>query len=174
MTFEERLHLVNEKKLNITAVDIGNEGGLCSNDFSGDVCLRRMPGTHRDQWEAFLYGCPHVVVAENVHAMPGQGLVSTGTLLRNRGRLEGFCAALDIEPHFIEPLAWQQCFTLKRRKHFPDKRQFKKHLMEVAKSLAPPSLVNEITLQTADAFLIWNYAASQQTEEPLKPIAIRL
>lgn len=175
MTFSERLHLVNEKRLNILAVDIGNEGGMFANDFKYDsLSMARMPKTHRGQWLKFMENCPGVVVAENVHTFHKQGIKSNGTLMANRGRIEGFCAALDIRPQWIEPMAWIECYTIKRKKHFTTLTLWKKHLAEIARKLAPESLVNEIDLHTADAFLIWNYAASQQTAEPMRPMGFLL
>lgn len=174
MTFEDRLALVNETKLNILAIDIGNEGGMFSNDCTGKCFIARMPKTHRDQWMDFCGSNPHAVIAENVHTFGGQGIKSNGTLMANRGRIEGFAAALDISPQWIEPLAWIECFTLKRSKHFATKTLWKKHLMEIARKIAPGSIVNEINLHTADAFLIWNYAASQYTEQPIRPIGVML
>ena len=114
--------------------------------------------------------CADIIVAEDVHTFPGQGVVSNGTLMKNRGRIEGMSAALGIQVHWIQPLQWIECYTLKRTKHFESKRKWKCHLAEIAKEMVDDSLVNEINLKTADAFLIWNYAASQQTEEPMTRI----
>jgi hypothetical protein len=173
MTFTERVNFVNEKRLNILAIDIGNNGGFAWN-FHPDRCfeLRVMPEDVMDRWFAAAHCSPDIIVAEDVHTIHGQGIVSNGTLMKNKGQVEGFCAAMEIEPHWIQPLAWIQCFTLKRTKHFANKHKWKQHLIEIAKGIAygfSDSLVNEINEKTADAFLIWNYAASQQTDQPLKP-----
>lgn len=171
MTFAERLHLVNERGLNILAIDIGNEGGMVYNWTPEKwFVIKPMSDELAKNWEVMAHSMADIIVAENVHTMPLQGVVSNGTLMKNRGRVEGMAAALKIEINWIEPLKWIECFTMKRTKHFKHKRDWKKHLSEIAKSMVDDSLVNEITLKTADAFLMWNYIASQHTDEPILPI----
>lgn len=172
MTFQERLVIVNEKRLNILAIDIGNKGGLVWNHHPDkSLEIRDMPEDVMDRWFATALGNPDIIIAEDVHPFHGQGVVSTGTLMQNKGQVEGFASAMEIEIHWIQPIQWIECFTLKRTKHFSNKPQWKRHLIEIAKSIADGSFVNEINDKTADAFLMWNYAASQQTEHPLKPLS---
>lgn len=171
MTFQERLDFVNEKNLSILAIDIGNEGGMVYNWYpQTNIEIRPMSKELHENWMVMAGAMANIIVAEDVHTFHGQGLVSSGTLMKNRGRIEGMAAALDIEVHWIQPVQWIECYTLKRTKHFKHKRDWKKHLAEIAKEMVDDSLVNEITLKTADAFLIWNYAASQHTEQPLKQL----
>lgn len=176
MILTDRITLVNEKKLTILAIDIGNDGGMVFNWTPEPwLAVHEMPKEIEDQWKFMSSAQADIIVAEDVHTFPGQGIVSNGTLLKNRGRVEGMATALGIQIHWIQPLQWIECYTLKRTKHFSNKKQWKKHLVQIAKDLMDDdemkALVNE---KTADALLIWNYAASQQTPEPLKKMALKL
>lgn len=171
----DRIFLVNEKNLKILAIDIGNEGGMVFNWHPEPwLAIHDMPERIEDQWKFMVSSDADIIVAEDVHTFPGQGIVSNGTLLKNRGRIEGMAAAMGIEVHWIQPLQWIECYTLKRVKHFKYKRDWKKHLAEIAKEMACDDMIEHINLRTADAFLIWNYAASQQTPEPLRKMALKL
>jgi len=160
--------LVNET---ILAVDIGNEGGLVFNRAKQSrLGIYRMPEFVKELWLLVEQIKPTIIIAENVHSMPNQGVVAIGTLMKNRGRLEGVAAAAGINPKFIEPLRWMECYTLKRTKHFPTKTQWKNHLIGIAKGLVNENEKPFIDKRTADAFLIWNFAASQYTTTPMRPL----
>lgn len=66
----------------------------------------------------FLLGRPHghgdsaIVVYENVHAFPGQGVVSVGTLLEQKGIIRGLTKALGYDEYPISPKAWQVYFEM--------------------------------------------------------------
>ena len=180
--------LVNETLL---AIDIGNKGGLCWNDGSSvgflempyDTKENPNPRLVNEKWEAINGVMPSTIVAENVHAFEGQGIVSTGTLLKNRGQVEMAAAATGAEMILIQPLAWISCYTMKRKKHFKRTKEeiaakmptWKQHLAEIAMAILPAgydlSLVNE---RTADAILIWNYWASVMTGNQLPKMGSQL
>jgi hypothetical protein len=162
--------LVNES---ILAFDIGNSGGLVSNCF-GVLDIRKMPEDLKVLWEYVHNSGATYILAENVHAFSGQGVVSVGTLMKNRGIIEGMCAAYGVTPIFVEPRAWIQCYTLKLKKHFKNKNMWKKYLLEIALAIAPSELHDRLNLNTADAFLIWNWAASLKTSQPLVPYKVSL
>lgn len=159
----ELQNLVNEKTA-ITAVDIGNEGGVCWNNG-----VTKLPQVPRDQYNLIygISGTPGFIIAENIHTIVGFDLSSQGALMRNRGILEGIAAAIPTQIQWIEPMTWMRCYTLKRSKHFATKRMWKKHLCEIAKELVPDEMLDLINLQTADAFLIWYYAAHIAIGQPL-------
>jgi hypothetical protein len=167
-------------------VDIGNKGGICINN--GPVLkFLPMPWDTKEnpnkrltieKWNTINGNYPDIIVAEDVHAFAGQGIVSTGTLMKNRGQIEMAAAARGIIPDMIQPLAWIQCYTMKRKKHFKrtkeeikrgDVPNWKQHLVEIAMAMLPLgynlSLVNE---RVADAILIWNYWAAQKIGQPLQ------
>lgn len=168
------------------AIDIGNKGGICVNG-AGWLQFIPMPWDTKEnpdpyvvqkKWRAISDYDPSIIVAEDVHAFAGQGIVSTGTLLKNRGQIEMAAAALCIVPNFIQPLAWISCYTMKRKKHFKRTKEeikaggvptWKQHLVEIATALLPDgynlSLVNE---RVADAILIWNYWAALKIGQPLQ------
>lgn len=165
------MKLINPKIVNerLMAVDIGKSGGSCC-PFG--TILQLVPATDTYALaEIFLGRNPEIVVAENVHTFAGQGLVSSGVLMEQKGILIGICAALQIKLVLIEPKEWIECYTLKKRSDFtieskdgktkPSTTIWKKHLMEIAKSLNPElSTFSKFTSGTADAFLMWNYYAS--------------
>lgn len=146
----------------ILAIDFGISGGFAWN--KGELLLtREMPKTQSEILESIKSIEPDCVIAENVHAMPAQGVVSTATFMRGVGFIEGVVMTMNIPMTLINPLKWVEFTTLKRTKDFrnskdkPDKLQWKKHLLWCARDQFP---INLISLKTADAVLIWNYAAS--------------
>ena len=173
------------------AIDIGNKGGIAWNQY-GIFWIVEMPSDTKEKpdpnllmkrWKAISLPEPSRIVAENVHAFAGQGIVSTGTLLKNRGQVEMAAAAVGAFLDMINPLSWIECYTMKRKKHFKlskeDKKAglptWKQHLVEIAHYVLPPdldhSLVNE---RTADAILIWNFYAAKLIGKPLKKMGSQL
>lgn len=169
--------LVTER---IMAVDIGNKGGFCCN--CGHIFVTEMPEDVNLRWKVFNDQRPSTVVAENVHAFKGQGIVSTGTLLKNRGQVEMAAAALGVKMVFIQPLAWIECYTMKRKKHFkPSKAErlagapiWKEHLVEICLAVLPECYHYLVNDKTADAILIWNFFAAQKIGQPLKKMGSQL
>jgi len=53
-----------------------------------------------------------LVVMEDVHTFPGQGIVSMGTLLEQKGIILGMCKALGYEVRLISPKTWQKHFDI--------------------------------------------------------------
>jgi hypothetical protein len=147
---------------NIAGIDIGKTGGIVHNYFG----VLEVENTSLRSTLKALQEC-HRAIAENVHPMPKQGIVSSGTLMLQKGMVIGVCAAKGVELDFIEPLEWIKCYTLKRTKHFETKTKWKRHLMEIAKVVFPREYSDMITLHNADAFLIWNYFASLRIGNPL-------
>lgn len=99
---------------------------------------------------------PTLIIAEDVHTMPGQGGVSGGSLMQSKGIIIGIAAAIGVKLVLIQPLKWIETFTLKRTKHFDSKNEWKKYLKTIAEGLCP---THDFTLKTTDAFLIWYYYA---------------
>jgi len=66
----------------------------------------------------FLLERPHVhgdtalVVFENVHAFPGQGVVSSGALLEQKGIIRGMSRGLGYDELAISPKEWQKEFSM--------------------------------------------------------------
>lgn len=164
------MKLINPKIVNerLIAVDIGKSGGLCFNEHKTgyQLSITQML-SEIGMAELFIQKMPHIAVAEDVHTFGGQGIVSSGVLMEQKGVLIGICRALRIKLVFIQPKEWIQCYTLKGRSDFQSVRKdgktknnitlWKKHLIEIAQSLKPDT---KFTSGTADAFLMWNYYAS--------------
>lgn len=176
--------LVNET---LMGVDIGNAGGMCVN-LNGNLFVHEMPEEVTERWKILNAYGPDVIAAENVHAFAGQGSVSTGVLMKNRGQIEMAYAALGSKMEFINPLNWIRCYTMKRKKHFKRTKEeyleqkekgivgetWKGHLQGLARDMVGGALVNErITQKVADAILIWNYQASILIGQPMKPMGLQ-
>ena len=53
-----------------------------------------------------------VVVVEQVHAMPGQGVTSMFNFGQSFGVIKGICAALSLPIFFVRPAKWKKYFNL--------------------------------------------------------------
>ncbi len=53
-----------------------------------------------------------LVIYENVHAFPGQGVVAVGTLLEQRGIIRGILKGLGYDELVISPKEWQKHFNI--------------------------------------------------------------
>ena len=53
-----------------------------------------------------------VVVVEQVHAMPGQGVTSMFNFGQSFGVIKGICAALSLPIFFVRPSKWKKYFNL--------------------------------------------------------------
>lgn len=99
----------------ILGIDPGQSGGLAviSNDGSTSPTVVKMPPTERDVYDALwelTAGSPKIRKAyiERVHAMPRQGVVSTGTLMMGYGGLRMALIALEIPFETVAPGVWQR------------------------------------------------------------------
>jgi hypothetical protein len=136
---------------NVGAVDIGANGGIAFS-CDGNMYLSAMD-TESCQTEFDIFNLlPDKVYAENVRSFNAYG----GALMQKKGRIEGFATATERELILIEPTAWMECFTMKGRKNFKSDSKWKNHLKEIAEKYTGRE---DITLKTADAVLIWIYAA---------------
>ncbi len=59
-----------------------------------------------------LHGDSALVVFEDVHAFPGQGVVSVGSLLEQKGAIRGMSVALGYEVKMVSPKEWQKHFGM--------------------------------------------------------------
>ena len=94
-----------------------------------------------------------IVLVEEVHSMPKQGVVSTWTFARNVGQIEGIFNALFIYPEYVRPRVWQEYFGL-LKKEGESKTDKKNRHKEVAQRLFPGV---KVTHRNADALLIAEY-----------------
>lgn len=120
----------------VVSIDIGLRGALCIFDVSereheshGLLIHRAMPTFELEKNDkikdvidvqklAFYLESPKLhedkalVVFEDVHAFPGQGSVSTGVLMEQKGIIRGICAANGYDTLAISPKTWQAQFGI--------------------------------------------------------------
>lgn len=120
-------------------------------DMRGALCALIAEVTVAESPEA-----PHVVVViENVHGHPGEGIVSVGSLMRGAGLWEGICAGLGIPVRLVAPVSWKKHAGLLRTKKGASR--VVASTMFPAVDLGPKSHTGR-----ADALLIAAYGRSQQ------------
>lgn len=116
----------------VCAIDIGLKGGISFFDTESKelLSIHLMPtkkhtnkaGKEKnvvdlDRLKFILeipkeHGETCTVVFEDVHAFPGQGVVSIGTLLEQKGMIRGLAKALGYGEAPISPKEWQKHFDL--------------------------------------------------------------
>ena len=146
----------------LIAIDPGASGGIVfgNPESSKDPVLENMPDTVHDLAEllgdASQEGPTHAFV-ELVGGYiggagaPGSAMFNFG---ENYGRIQGILAALNIPFTLVRPQKWQTALSLGNSKGM-SKPQWKGKLKAKAQQLYPKS---KVTLQTADALLIWHAA----------------
>lgn len=116
----------------LIAIDVGLTGGIAFFDSESKevVGLYPMPtnkietSSGRKKGEIdiprlkFILEIPKVhedtalVVLENVHAFPGQGVVAMATLMEQKGIIRGLCAGLGYDEFLVEPKTWQKHYDM--------------------------------------------------------------
>lgn len=149
----------------ILAIDPGKSGGLVwGTGPSTDTFSCTMPETPQDMWDRIsgLHAQTPLteIVMEQVGGYvggPGSPGSAMFTFGQNYGRLEMVAAALGVRLVLVRPTKWQAAVSAGTRGP-RSKAEWKRHLKEIAQRLFP---AHKITLDTADAFLIY-YAAQTQ------------
>lgn len=116
----------------IIGIDVGLHGGIAFFDYQYKEVLQiyEMPtvkvttSSGRNKGELDLKRLKHileipkvkedraVVVLENVHAFPGQGVVAMATLLEQKGIIRGMCKGLGYDEYLVEPKTWQKHYDM--------------------------------------------------------------
>lgn len=167
MNFQELI----SKAPNVTAVDIGASGSLVTLCKGFNISICEMPGGAETECNHLKFSTCGPIYAEDVHTFPGQGVVSMGSLMQRKGRIEaiGYCTHRKV--NWIQPIAWIECFTLKRSKNFKNKREWKKHLIDIA---IEQTGIETLNLKTADAVLIWIWAAHKELGHSLTKVGSKI
>lgn len=159
----------------IFAIDPGTTIGLCMGELADSTCTVRFLGEIapirskvkkgkkqatrslvniwqlRDQLEPYKESA--FAIVENVHPLPGRGVVSTATFLKAVGMIEGLLVAMRIPMESVTPAVWKRRLGLNKDKS----RSIVK-----AKQIAPRWSHKIKTHNQAEALLILYYHAQQR------------
>ncbi|MFZ4695062.1 MAG: hypothetical protein ACOYMV_08050 [Verrucomicrobiia bacterium] len=153
---------------NILAIDPGSAGGFAWHDGE-KMCCTKMPATPGDVLtlvsEVTLMNKIEVCVIEQIPKFTGAKLPgsSVAVLFENYGILQGIIMARWLRLERVTPQKWQKHFGLGTKKDAGTTTQWKNKLKAEAQRRFPTV---DVTLATADALLIWDYAMKQMKEEP--------
>lgn len=148
-------------------IDPGTSGGIGVIDLRDDPVYVAHPFKNINLYwlAAFIedYGDTMSAVAmiEKVHAMPGQGVVSTFNFGMSFGMLEGFLIGAGVPYERVTPQKWQKGYGL-YKKPGETKTEKKNRHKALAQELFPDL---KITHATADALLIAEYARRMYVKE---------
>lgn len=141
----------------IIGVDIGLSGAICFLDTYASTLLSiyDMPimdgsltksGRKKSILDIgrlhFIFEIPKfhfdsaVVVIESIHSFPGQGVVSVGTLLEQKGIIRGLAFALGYELAEVSPKTWQKHCGIVPPKDLKGQGPRKKWLKEKSRTIA--------------------------------------
>ena len=140
-------------------IDPGKSGGIAV--LSDErIEVKKCPETVQDM--AFLFALilhetppSHVLVMiERVWARPHDGRSSVFTFAQNYGRWEGIIASHEITPHYVTPQVWMKALGCPSKL----KKQVRKNYLKELSKKKYPDIARKLTLKTADAMLIADYA----------------
>ncbi|MCH2612657.1 MAG: hypothetical protein MK006_16450 [Pirellulales bacterium] len=140
--------------MRFVGIDPGKNGGVALLD-NGNAHAWKMPETEKDTQDLFeelALGDKVFCLIEEVHAMPGQGVVSMFSFGRNYGMLRAMLVANYIPFETVTPQTWQREYGLTNRQW--SKTVKKNHHKARAQELFPHI---KMTHALADALLIAEY-----------------
>lgn len=146
----------------IIAVDPGASGGIAW-DNHGVIGAAGMPASVCDTIDlmrGLVVGNPHPEIwIEDIPKFVGKAIPSSSAavLFRNFGYIEGAATALGIRVVLVKPHDWQKHFKLGTKKDCSGTTEWKNKLKSEAVRRFPTL---DVTLKTADALLILDYAKS--------------
>lgn len=147
----------------VVAVDPGASGGIAWAKV-GEPASCPMPATVADLIDMFRslrVGCQHPEIwIEDVPKFVGKAIPSstTAVLFRNFGYIEGAATALGYRVILVKPHDWQKHFKLGTKRDCASTTEWKNKLKSEAIRRYPSQ---DVTLKTADALLILDFARSQ-------------
>lgn len=151
--------------MNITiAIDPGKSGGIawCKDGLLGAVPMPEALPELKEFFVLLLAGTHSpVAFVEKVPKFVGKAIPSstTAVLFYNYGYTEGVLTALGVRIEQIDPHTWQKYFRLGTKKECASTTEWKGKLRAEAIRRFP---TQKVTLATADALLILDYALAQQ------------
>lgn len=151
--------------MTIIAIDPGKSGGIAhryDNPPDEDTEAQAMPDTLKELVEVCDVGThPIVAYVENVPKFCGPKLPGSVIfpMAENFGAVQGILAALGIRTILVRPQDWQAGLGIGTRSKSKDKADWKRKLKAEAQRRFPQL---NVTLATADALLILDYAIRQE------------
>ena len=156
---EVAMTIDKSRSIKYIGIDPGKSGGIAV------ICdkyieVKKCPETVHDMALLFsltLQETPPsqtLVMIEKVWARPHDGRASVFTFAGNYGQWQGIVASHEIKPHYVTPQVWMKAIGCPKNLKKQDR---KNHLKALAKKKYP-KLAKKMTLATADAMLIADYA----------------
>jgi hypothetical protein len=150
--------------LTIGAVDPGNSGAIAVMSQSSDAIScneNRRVGVFKFSEYGYSGMAEKLaeidfnfVFLESVHSFPSQGVVSVWKFAENFGWWKGYFEGRGVSTTLVAPQTWQKPLGIPSVKSV-GKQNHKKLLKKAAQALFPKL---KVTLETADALLIYHYA----------------
>ena len=149
----------NSHSTKYIGIDPGKGGGIAVIAKDG-IEVKKCPESVQDMTLMFalMVGntpADHVLVMlEKVWARPRDGRSSIFTFAQNYGRWEGIVASHEIIPHYVTPQVWMKAIGCPPKL----KKQVRKNYLKQLSKDKYPKIAKKLTLKTADAMLIADYA----------------
>jgi hypothetical protein len=148
----------------ILAIDPGASGGIAVLDSEGNPNCFNMPDTFGDVVECLRAARSTGIVTAFVEEVGGFcGVGQPGSAMFKFGKgcgvIEGALMALGFRIELVKPQKWQKHFGLGTTKQAGGKADWKRKLKAEAQRRFPAC---DVTLKTADALLILDYARTQE------------
>ena len=140
-------------------IDPGKGGGIAVLTKGGNE-VKKCPDTVHDMSLMFALMVGNtpasqvLVMLEKVWARPHDGRSSIFTFAQNYGRWEGIVASHEIIPHYVTPQVWMKAIGCPPKL----KKQVRKNYLKQLSKDKYPKIAKKLTLKTADAMLIADYA----------------
>lgn len=164
-------------KHSIIAIDPGVNGGIASIVDGQFVIAVHMPGTEGDiikllrdfKQKALISGEFSTIAV--IEKIPFGGIPNASALAKlhsNAGFIRGVIQTLAYRVEMVDPKVWQEHFHFGKVNDCKNKTAWKNKLKSEAQRIYP-ALSKEITLATADALLILEWADSKFNRSKLLP-----
>ena len=140
-------------------IDPGKGGGIAVIAKDG-VEVKKFPESIHDMSLMFALMVGNtpadqvLVMLEKVWARPHDGRSSVFTFAQNYGRWECIIATHEITPHYVTPQVWMKAIGCPPKL----KKQVRKNYLKQLSKEKYPEIAKKLTLKTADAMLIADYA----------------
>lgn len=152
--------------MNIIAIDPGLGGGIAYTNPLGPACMK-MPLTEGDIVDELRsLACtpgPTVAYMEEVPISMGNKGTGSTKLNMNAGFIRGCLMSMGVRLVMIRPATWQKRLGVGQRNKCSSDSEWKTRLKSKAQQRYPTL---PVTLKTADALLILDYAAEQERNNP--------